>query len=286
MKTERVRWSDWDAVRCVAGDCEMVVGVSAGPRILALRRGDGPNLLYRDTTDFRLGDWRLYGGHRFTVAPEGDESYAPDNAPCTVAVNGPELRVAAPRGANGTRRVLVISAAADGGGFDVRHILENHGAQPWRGALWGITCVPPAGSVVAPVPQPPLCYWPDTPSGGHWRLAAGHLSMTPDGTRGKAGWHSEAGWLASLQRDATFVIHSPDSPPPHECVDGGCNLEVFTCADFVELETLSRELTVAPGAHASHRQRWRLLPPAAAPFDWRAIGAQAGCDAPLVSHDA
>ena len=50
MKTERMRWKNWDAVRCVAGDCEMVVGVSAGPRILSLRRGASANLLYHDTT--------------------------------------------------------------------------------------------------------------------------------------------------------------------------------------------------------------------------------------------
>jgi len=81
MKTEGVHWKDWDAVRCVARECEMVVGVSAGQRILSLRRGAGPDLLYQDTTDFRVGDWRLYGGHRFTVAPEGEGTYAPDNAP-------------------------------------------------------------------------------------------------------------------------------------------------------------------------------------------------------------
>ena len=55
MKTECVRWKNWDAVRCFARECEMVVGVSAGPRILSLRRGAGPNLLYQDTTDFRVG---------------------------------------------------------------------------------------------------------------------------------------------------------------------------------------------------------------------------------------
>ena len=48
MKTGRVRRKNWDAVRCVARDCEMVVGVSAGPRILCLRRGLGPNLLSQD----------------------------------------------------------------------------------------------------------------------------------------------------------------------------------------------------------------------------------------------
>lgn len=276
MNFEHARWKDWDAVRCVSRDCEMIVGVSAGPRILSLRRGTGPNLLYQDSTDFRVGDWRLYGGHRFTVAPEGEESYAPDNAPCVVDTRQQELRVAAPPGKNGTRRVLVISAATDGTGFDVRHVFENHGERPWRGALWAITCVPHGGTVVAPRSQPRLRFWPGAER-EHWQLAPGHIVMTPTGARGKAGWHSDAGWLASLQRDATFVIHCPDSPPLDECVDEGCNLEVFTCADFVELETLSGEVTLAPDEHATHLQRWRLLAPVFTPHDCAAIGEQAGC---------
>ena len=276
MKTERVRWKNWDAVRCIARECDMVVGVSAGPRILSLRRGASGNLLYHDTTDFRVGEWRLHGGHRFTVAPEGEGTYAPDNAPCAVETREQELRVAASPGKDGTQRVLIISAATDGAGFDVRHVLENHGERPWRGALWGITCVPHAGTVVAPRTHPRLRFWPGAES-AHWQLAPGHIAVTPNGERGKAGWHSDAGWLASLQREATFVIHCPDTPPAHECVDDGCNLEVFTCADYVELETLSGEVTIAPGGHATHLQRWRLLAPTFTPHDWPAIGAQAGC---------
>src|SRR6266540_5146042 len=231
MKTERVRWKNWDAVRCVARECEVVVGVSVGPRILSLRRGAGPNLLYKDTTDFRVGDWRLHGGHRFTVAPEGERTYAPDSLPCVVETREQELRVAAPPGETGTRRVLVISAATDGSGIDVRHVLENHGKRPWRGALWGITCVPRGGTVVAPCTHSRLRFWPGT-NREQWQVAPGHIALAPNGARGKAGWHSTVGWLASLQRDATFVIHCPDPPPLHECVDEGCNLEVFTCAHY------------------------------------------------------
>jgi hypothetical protein len=42
------------------------------------------------------------------------------------------------------------------------------------------------------------------------------------------------------------------------------------------LETLSGEVTLAPGEHFTHRQRWRLLAPLFTPHD-QAIGAQAGC---------
>ena len=36
-------------------------------------------------------------------------------------------------------------------------------------------------------------------------------------------------------------------------------------------------ITLAPGEHATHLQRWRLLAPSFAAQDWAAIGLQAGC---------
>jgi len=270
MKMQRVRWEDWDAVRCWAGDCELIVGTSAGPRILSVRRGTGPNLLYRDPKDFRVGDWRLYGGHRFTVAPESPASYTPDNEPCTVEATGLQLRVAAPCGPDGTRRALVIGASADGAGFEVRHVLENQGRRDWHGALWAITCVPQAGRVMAPRTHPHVHFWPGT-AREHWEIAPEYIAVTPNGLRGKAGWHSDAGWVASVQRDGTLVVHCPEAPRRAACVDDGCNVEVFVCSDYAELETLSGKITLPPAGHATHLQHWRILPPTPVPRDCFAI---------------
>jgi hypothetical protein len=44
MKTEPVRWKDWEALRCTAGDAELVVGFTAGPRVLSLRWGGSPDI--------------------------------------------------------------------------------------------------------------------------------------------------------------------------------------------------------------------------------------------------
>jgi len=46
MKIEYVAWRNWDAIRCVSRPGEMVVGVSAGPRILSLRFGAVSNLRF------------------------------------------------------------------------------------------------------------------------------------------------------------------------------------------------------------------------------------------------
>ncbi|MBL9136612.1 MAG: hypothetical protein JNK85_12115 [Verrucomicrobiales bacterium] len=278
MKTMRVRWNDWDTIRCTAADVELIVGVSAGPRFLSLRYRGGNNLLHLDTTDFRVGDWRLYGGHRFTVAPEGPQSYEPDNAPCEVRQEAAALSITAPTDCSGLQRNLKVTPTHDGVGFDLHHVLENQGRNPWTGALWAITCVPRSGPVVAPRGPGRLRFWPGTDV-APWDIGAEALTIVATGTRGKAGWHSNPAWLASLQPDAAFVIHAPQAPAREHCVDDGSNVEVFTGADYVELETLGGRVTLPPGGRAHHLQRWRILPPIYSAADWRALGADAGCSA-------
>lgn len=276
MNIDRIRWNDWDAVRCSTRDAELIIGVSAGPRLLSLRRRGSGNLLHLDTTDLRVGEWRLYGGHRFTVAPEGPLSYAPDNAPCDARISDQALRVTAPVNATGLRRALTVSLANDGVGFDLGHHLENLGAEPWTGAIWAITCVPSSGRVVAPRGPGGVRFWPGTDC-TPWNIGPEVITVQADGRRGKAGWHSNPAWFASLQPDATFVIHAPRTPPRDACEDDGCNLEVFTGPDYVELETLGPRITLPRGSGARHLQRWRLLDPIGTAADWRALAADAGC---------
>lgn len=279
---EAARWHEWDAVRCVAGDAEMIVGVSAGPRILSLRWRGGPNLLHRDETDFGVGNWRIFGGHRLSVAPEGEGSYPPDNAPCLVRCEGKWLQVESPRGADLLRRTLAIAPATGEDGFEVKHILENAGPQVWSGAVWAITCVSAEGCIVSPC-EPAgsrLKFWNQPGNSGfrsQWEQRRDHIVTTPQSLRGKAGWHSSAGWLAQLRPDATLVIDAPEVCTSAQCVDGGCNVEVFTCPNFLEMETLGPRVTLAAGERATHLQRWRLLPGGFAPAQWCEIGDLAGC---------
>jgi len=279
MKIERVRWQGWDALRCLTTHVELIVGVSAGPRLLSFRRDGRRNVLHLDTTDLRVGEWRLYGGHRFTVAPEGPQSYAPDNAPCHSRTSGEELLVTAPADASGLRRTLKIAPAEEGMGFDLCHILDNRGHLPWTGAIWAITCVPSSGAVVAARGPGRPRFWPGTDT-ARWDLGAGALAVLADGRPGKAGWHASPAWLASLQPDTAFVIHAPQTPSREACVDDGCNLEVFTGPDYLELETLGARTTLPRGSSARHVQRWRLLDPIYAATDWRALAADAGCTDP------
>lgn len=276
MQIERVTHHGWsDAYRCTAGAVELVVVTQIGPRILSLRRRGGTNLLYEDDTAFAVGDWRLYGGHRFTVAPEGPQSYEPDNWPCAVTQESNGLRVQGPISANGLGRSLVLRAAVDGEGFDIVHELQNCGSSAWTGALWAITCVPLAGVIGLRGRSMPR-FWPET-NPGDWEIEGEYISVHAHATRGKVGWHSSESWLASLQPQATLVIQSPNTVRIEECVDDGCNVEIFVCKDYLELETLSGQVTVLPGAMVVHEERWRLLDSTVEKRDWPLHARRSRC---------
>lgn len=261
MNISAVRWNGWDAVRCSTDTCELIAGISAGPRILSLRYRGGDNLLYVDDKDFRVGDWRIYGGHRFTTAPENESSYFPDNAPCKVTISDAALKITAPQRPDSIRLSFIITANEEG--FDIEHVLEYHGAEAWEGALWAITCVPRASFMQAACATGAVHFWPDTDP-ANWEVANGRVSVSAGDFRAKAGWYMEHPELTAIQPAGALSIKSPAAPPADVYVDNGCNVEVFVCANFTELETLSGKLSVQPGASARHHQQWRLSSSSAA----------------------
>jgi hypothetical protein len=263
---EDIEWHGWDARRATVGGCELVIGVSAGPRILSLRLGDRPNVLYRDATDFGVGDWRFLGGHRVTVAPESPASYVPDNAPCLVREHDRQLIVTTARGIDPLERKLIIAPDDDGAGFMVENVVCNRGAVAWRGSVWALTAVPPVGRIVSPCSEPDRLERCDVPSdlgaAEQWETSGACVVTTPLGRRGKAGWSAD-GWLALLGDGFTFVIEVLDAAE--------MRAEVFVCRDYLELETVGPEVVLRPGEQVVHRQRWRLLLRRFEPDQWREL---------------
>lgn len=257
MNISRIKWNNWDAVSCAFGHYELITGTSAGPRILSLNYKGSRNILYEDHTDFRVAEWRMYGGHRFTVAPENEDSYYPDNEPCEVDIIDSVLYVKARERPNGIKLSLSISKAATGDGFHIRHTLGNNGAKDWNGALWCITCVPRTAAVFGACDTfSRINFWPGTdPS--NWLQSGVQLTVKPGKFRGKAGWFYKRSLLTSVQQH-TFTIANSDTAGKENCVDNGSNTEIFVCADYAELETLSEKMIVKPGGAVSHFQQWRV----------------------------
>jgi hypothetical protein len=277
MKIERVSWRNWpEAYRCSTGPMELVVVTSMGPRILALRYGGGPNLLYEDTTRFKVGAWLLCGGHRFTTAPESDGSYLPDNRACRTSVEPNQITIVQDF-EDGLLRQLQISDDLGGTAFTLRHVLRNCGPRPWHGAAWSITCVPPLGAAVVPGVKTDPRFWAPPgedyagASDSQWQRVDGCFVIEPRGRKGKVGLSAEPGWLAWLLSDFTLVVRGDARDSNARYPDGGSNIEVYTCADYLELETLGPLTTLLPGEELAHMEKWAVLPRPFSPLAWREI---------------
>ena len=258
MIYEPCKWKDLDAIRCLTAKHELTVLVAAGPRIISLKASGYGNLLYEDTLDFRVGEWRIYGGHRLTTAPESDASYEPDNDPCRVETAADKLTIHAAERTTGIVLTMVITEAQEG--FTVEHIIQNEGRSTWEGALWAITCIPRTAQVSAPCDQSDLTFWPGTdPS--NWMEENGTLTFAQGTYTGKVGWHATKPGFKVLQEQGDFSISSDDVSRSEQCTDSGSNLELYANSHFIEVETLSKQLAVHPGETASHHQKWTIHPP-------------------------
>jgi hypothetical protein len=271
MKIQVVPHRHWSEVYCCSvGELELLVVTSIGPRIMSLRLNGGDNLLYEDGTGFSVEAWRLYGGHRFATAPECDASYTPDNDQCEVDVAEHRLRIRPPTSVLGLEKTLEIGPSLEGGGFEIRHVLTNTGTKPWKGAAWAITCVPAIGRVIVPLsPQAqgtstPFRFWEGSKEAcamagrPQWQAYENHLLIKPPGVKGKVGLYSDQGRLAHVQSGFVFLIESRGAGGAMDYPDEGCNVEVFTCRDFLELETLSPLQSLLPGESLVHLQAWRV----------------------------
>jgi hypothetical protein len=278
-KWEKVKWNGWDALRCAAGRAEIIVGVSAGPRVLSLRWNDGPNLLYWDREGFGVGMWRLFGGHRLSIAPESPASYVPDNHPCLVWIDDMNLKIET-ASLGGLKRGWTVIPHVSADGFEIEHVITNDGDKPWCGALWALTCVEPEGKIISPSAVVDGIQSIDVPSdegaSAQWTYSDGYVLTTPLGLRGKAGWYSDEGWLALLRPDVTFIIHSPDAALKTPEKRSICNVEVFSCNNYLEMETLGDEVMLPPGESAIHCQAWRLQPGGLQPQHWEALSSLVG----------
>ena len=97
------------------------------------------------------------------------------------------------------------------------------------------------------------------PASPQWGWTADHYVIQPPLARGKVGLFSPEGCLAFVQPELTFLIRALEVEPHRAYPHGGCNVEVYTHPQYLEMETLGPLTTLAPGQQLIHRQRWQLL---------------------------
>jgi hypothetical protein len=75
--------------------------------------------------------------------------------------------------------------------------------------------------------------------------------------RVKVGTQRTPGWIAWRDGGTVLVIEAAEEPGTYG--DMGAGTQCYSCGDFVEIETLGPQATLAPGESTVHRQTWRIV---------------------------
>ncbi|PYV48608.1 MAG: hypothetical protein DMG92_13165 [Acidobacteria bacterium] len=285
MIVERFSYRGWqNAYKLSNGAVELIVTADIGPRILFYGFCGGENLLHEVEDEAgKIGgsEFRLYGGHRLWVSPEVERTYYPDNARVSVSEHINAVRFTAPREdmPPGTKlqKELEMELGEVGSEVRITHRIRNQDAQSTRLAAWSPTMMRAGGRAILPLsPRTAmdkdhylsigvLGIWSYTDfADPRWRLGTSYIQLqqfaNPAGRfkEQMAGIYNSSGWGAYFTRGYLFikraaVITGAQYP------DFGCNFELFTNPEFLELETLGPMVELRPGEVVEHVERWWLF---------------------------
>ncbi len=279
VKTEKVAYKGWpNCYRLTNGDIELIVTSDVGPRVIRFGFVGGDN----EFKEFagQVGqtggnEWRIYGGHRLWHAPEAQpRTYALDNSPIEINTEDGGIRALQPvETATGIQKEIEFRMAPGEPRVEVIHRLRNRNLWAVELAPWALTVLAQGGRAIIPLPPRgthpqmldatnPLVMWAYTDlRDKRWTLGFKYISLSQDSAAAspqKIGVGVPDGWAAYYRNGHLFVKKFDFSKNGHY-PDFGSNIETFTNADFLELETLGPLIRLAPGATVEHVERWSLF---------------------------
>jgi hypothetical protein len=266
------------------GTVELAVLADVGPRVIHYGFAGGENQFYEcdEQAGLRDGDeFRLYGGHRLWVWPEVARTYYPDNRPVAVNTTPTGAVFLAPIEAEspGTflQKRVAIELSERGSHVRLTHSITNHSDTETQLAPWTPTLMFPGGRGILPFPPrsamdkdhfqsvSPLTLWSFTDfTDSRWVIGQEFLQLIqqekPTGRfpEQMSGLFNPAGWGAYV-RSGNLFLKRTEVIAGARYPDYGCNFELFTNSEFLELETLGALVTLPPGASTHHCEDWYLF---------------------------
>ncbi|HET7678339.1 MAG TPA: hypothetical protein VFK38_10880 [Candidatus Limnocylindrales bacterium] len=274
---EMVEYGGWgECLRLSNGLIELVAPTEVGPRVIRLGFVGGRNLFREYPEQLgRTGDaeWRIYGGHRLWHAPEDfPRTYSPDNVPIGQHWDGRTLTLRGEDQPNGLGKELRLTLDPGAARVEVAHRLINRGAWAVELAPWALSVMAPGGRAIVPqeefrphpealAPVRPVVLWSYTDmSDPRWSWGRRYVQLRQDPSatsKQKAGFLNTRGWAAYLL-DGEVLLKRYPCLPAAVYPDMGCNTQIFTDPEMLELETLGPLTRLEPGAHVEHVERWYL----------------------------
>jgi hypothetical protein len=281
MSISKAEYAGHQAVVVEAGSARLVATTSVGPRVLALLGPDGTNA-FAELPDMTLpcpdaGPIHLRGGHRLWAAPEVPRlTYRPDDDPVEVedVPDGVRLRTRVDPVSGISRETTIRVTGPQRFAFGYRVV--NHATGPQRLAAWAITMMAPGGRAWLPLLGRPfdeggfqaqrnVVLWSyarlDDPrlvlSDAAIEVRTDRISRAGGGGSFKVGTSLRRGWLAHW-RAGVLLVKRAGHDETREYADLGASGQVYSHAEFTELESLGPLTNLAPGAAAEHGEDWEV----------------------------
>ena len=282
---EKTEYRGWPNAYFLSNDAvELVVLADVGPRVVRYAFRGCENQFHEFTEQAGLlcgSEFRLYGGHRLWAWPEVERTYFPDNRPVEVTTTESGAIFTAPMEAaspgTSLQKTISIGLSERGTHVQLVHSIRNLASTPTRLAPWTPTLMRPGGRAILPFPPraamdkdhfqsvSPLALWTFTDfTDSRWILGRDFLQLVqqvkPTGRfpEQMSGLFNPTGWGIYIRSGCAFLKRA--SVVAHaQYPDFGCNVELFTNPEFLELETLGPVVTLRPGEATRHTEHWGLF---------------------------
>ncbi len=276
---ENVTYKGWSRCTRMSNDLiELVVTAEVGPRIIRFGFAGQHNEFkeFSETLGLVGGDeWRIYGGHRLWHAPEASpRTYFPDNEPVQAEEHDDFVRIVQPtEPTTGIQKEIDLRLSPDAAHATVIGRLRNKNLWPVELAPWSLSVMAQGGVAILPLPprgshaenlQPTstLTLWAYTNmSDPRWTWGEKYVLLRQDpGMEApqKIGASVPDGWTA-YARDSHLFVKTFGTIPGARYPDLGCSAEIFTNADFLEVESLAPLVKLQPEAAVEHVEHWFLF---------------------------
>ncbi len=254
------------------GDIRLGIPIEFGLRISELYYKGSENLFFEQPLEMTAlttpDGWRVRGGHRLWVAPEGDFCYHPDNEPIsyTLYENGVSLMQNKDPRLNMVKAIHISFTGVNC--LEIKHEITNLNDTSRKVALWGITSVDGGGveeiylnqKKKNSLPTNVIAAWSYTSLGderAEFDLGKITLRHKPTSKLFKIGvGHPRQ--AVSYTNKGVILKKDYEVFENGEYTDGGVSYETYMCDYMVELETLSPLYEISPGERRAHTEIWTL----------------------------
>ncbi len=207
--------------------------------------------------------WRLRGGHRLWIAPEGDYEYFPDNEPIGYEICDDKI-ILIQKEDLWLHIIKSFTITFENNSIKIVHKVTNTGTKPLNCSLWPISCV--AGGGVEYInferrddgydPWHKICMWDYTNLGderAHYTRDGIVLTHLPIDQRYKIGVGHPFGPVRYENGDTVFIKHFKVNREGNY-PDGNVSYEAYLNKYFAEMESLSELFEILPDESAEYEE--------------------------------